>query len=399
MKKILYAILIGIFLISPTLATIQKTGSYPEDSFVDPSVIIDVKDFSIGEESYIAPFTRFVGEYVVIGNYSNIQDGGDNRGNITIANDAVVAHGADLVGKVEIENRAFIGFNSIIQDSKIGEGAYIGIRSKIIGVEIPAGKTVPPGTIIDRQASVENLQDVTQEQEDFVNEVIEVNRALAIGYSRLFKEKGLTAFQHASPNGDGDILVDEKDILTRNDSEWPVIGNNTIIGDARIIGYVIIGGGSKIGNRTSIRGDEGVPIEIGKNANIGEDNTFHSLNDKYVKIGDNLNVRNDAVIHGPLEIGSNVVIGSRAVVFKSKIGNDVAIGDKSIIVGVEIPDGAIIPANQIITDQKAVDNVTGKTEPEKTKTIVTPAEKTPGFDGTIGIIGLLSMLYLLRRNR
>lgn len=69
---------------------------------MDPSVHINVNDFSIGSESYVGPFTSFTGEYAHIGSYSDFQDGISNSGKITIKDNAVVAHGAHLDGEVEI---------------------------------------------------------------------------------------------------------------------------------------------------------------------------------------------------------------------------------------------------------------------------------------------------------
>lgn len=400
-NKILIIICIGMILSSSALAATQKVGTYPGDSFIDPSATIDVKSLSIGKESYVAPFTIFRGDSLYIGNYSNVQDSGYNRGNITISDYVVIAHGVDLSDNVKVEDGVFIGFNSIVQGAIIGKGAYINIGSKIIGVEIPAGKATVPGAIIDSQKEADELPNVTQEQVDFVKEVVEINRVFAIGYSKLFDKSGLTTFQYASPNGDGDILIDGKDILTRKGSEWPVIGNGTIVQNTRVIGDVVIGKGGNVGNRTSIRSDEGVPITIGDNAQIGEDNTFHSLNNEEIKIGNNFRLQNDAVMHGPLTIGDNVLIGSRAVVFKSKIGNDVDIGDKAIIIGVEIPDGMIVPPEHVLTDQKTVDKIARMlNSPERTEgpmTTIAPAKDTPGFEGIIVMIGLLSMMYFLKR--
>lgn len=405
--KLLFAVCtFGILLASPVMGAIQKTGIYPGDSFIDPTVFIDVTKFSIGNESYIAPFTEFTGEYLYIGNYSDVQDSGQDRGNITISDDAVIAHGAELIGEVEIGEKAFIGFNSVIKDSKIGDGAYIGVGSTVTGVDIPAHKSVPVGAIIDSQDKVKDLQAVTEDQEEFVEEVIEVNRALAAGYNKLFEKNGSSAFGSVGPNGDGDILIDGKDILARKGSGKPVIGNGTIVESSRVIGDVFIGDNSTIGNGTSIRGDEGIPITIGKNARIGTNNTLHSLNDKEIKIGDNFRLGSDSVVHGPLEIGNDVAIGNRAVVFKSNVGNNVVVGDRAIVVGVTVPDGTTIPSSYIVTDQKTVDTLSGKAEasPQKTGTIEeTPKtaqqspQQSPGFEGIIGVIGLLSVICLLRR--
>lgn len=351
--KVLEVLIILAFigLVSTAEASVFKTGAYPGNSFVDPAASIDVERFSIGSESYIAPFTSFTGEYAIIGSYSDVQDSGTNSGRIKIADDAVIAHGADLSGDVEVGSKAFIGFNSVIKDSKIGDGAYIGIGSKVIGIDIPAKKSVPPASVIDGAEDIGKLTPVTEEQVEFVNEVIEVNRALAVGYSQLFEKSGLNAFDRVGPNGDGDIIIDGKDILARSGSHEPVIGKGSIIESSRIIGDVFIGENSKIDDGTSIRGDEGIPIKIGKNAQISKNNTFHSLNNKEITIGDNFKLGSDSVIHGYLVIGDNVSVGNRAVVFRSTIGSNVIIGDNAIVVDVNVPDGIVIPPGYVATKQ------------------------------------------------
>ena len=335
-------------------AAIFNTGVYPGKSFIDPAAMINVESFSIGSESYIAPFTSFSGEYAFIGSYSDIQDSGSNSGRIKIDDNAVVAHGAELSGTVEVGSRAFIGFNSIIKDSKIGEGAYIGVASKVIGVDIPAKKSVPPGSIIDSPEDIEKLNPVDEAQIEFVEEVIEVNRALSIGYSGLFEKNGLNAFGKIGPHGDADVIIDNKDILAHSGVHEPSVGEGSVIDNARVIGQVTLGKNVRVEDGTSIRGDEGVPIAIGDNSYIGKNNTFHSLNGKEINIGNDFKLGSESVIHGPLNIGSDVSVGSRAVVFKSTIGNNVVIGDNAVVIGVKVPDGTIIPPGSLVQTRKDV---------------------------------------------
>lgn len=335
-------------------ATVFNTGVYPGESFIDPTVTIDVTYFSIGNESYIAPFTSFLGDYAYVGSYSDIQDGVSTSGGININDDAVIAHGAQLSGNVEIGRKAFIGFNSIVKDSKIADGAYIGIGSTVIGIDIPAGKSVPAGSVIDSPDDIVNLYPVDEAQIEFVEEVIGVNRALAIGYSRLFEKSGREAFGNIGPNGDADILIDGKDVLDLSGSHTPSVGEGTVIGSSRVIGDVILGKNVSVGDGTSMRGDEGAPLKIGDNSNIGENDTFHSLNGQEISIGSDFKLGSKSVIHGPLTIGSDVRVGSSAVVFKSTIGNNVVIGDNAVVVGVKVPDGMVIPSGSLITLQKEV---------------------------------------------
>lgn len=347
-------LILALFLsISIAQASVYNTGIYPGGSFIDPAAHIDVGSFSIGSEVFIAPFTSFTGEYASIGDYSDVQDSGTNSGNIKIADNAVIAHGADLIGNVEIGSMAFVGFNSIINDSKIGDGAYIGVRSKITGIDIPAGKSVPAGAVIDSQDDIQNLGPVTKAQVVFVNDVIEVNRALAVGYNQLYEKRGQEAFGKIGPSGDRNINIHGRTILGYSGTIEPSMGNGATIGNARVIGNVKLGDNARIDDRTSIRGDEGVPIIIGDNAQIGKDNTFHSLNKKMVVIGNDFKLGNDAVIHGPVNIGNNVRVGNRAVVFKANVGNNVIIGDNAVVTGVKLLDGAVIPPDTIVGSQAA----------------------------------------------
>lgn len=141
----------------------------------------------------------------------------------------------------------------------------------------------------------------------------------------MFEKNGASDFGSIGPNGDGDIVIDGKDILARSGNNEPVIGASCTIGSTRIIGDVFLGDNSNVENGTSIRADEGIPIKIGKNAQIGMNNTFHSLNDQEISIGDDL-----------------------------KVGSNVEIGDDAIVVGVNVPDGTVIPSGSVVQTQKDV---------------------------------------------
>lgn len=240
----------------------------------------------------------------------------------------------------------------------------------MIGIDIPAGKSVPPGSMIDSPDDIVNLQPVDEAQIEFVEEVIGVNRALAIGYSRLFEKSGMEAFGNIGPNGDADILIDGKDVLAHSGSHEPSVGEGTEIGISRVIGYVILGKNVRVGDGTSIRGDEGTPLIIGDNSKIGENDTFHSLNDQEISIGSDFNLGSESVIHGPLTLGSGVSVGNRAVVFKSTIGNNVVIGDNAVVVGVKVPDGMVIPSGSLITLQKDVRKLNPEEPVSKTASLL-----------------------------
>ena len=58
-------------------------------------------------------------------------------------------------------------------------------NATVIGVEIPDGKVVPSGTVVDSQEVVKRLENVNEELERFKEEVVKVNVELARGYRRL----------------------------------------------------------------------------------------------------------------------------------------------------------------------------------------------------------------------
>lgn len=382
-----------------------QTGIYPGNSFIDPSAAIEVlhlSNFSIGKESYIGPFSRISGRHIAIGNYSNIQDDVEIKGVLNISDHVIVAHGAGLSGKVEIGEKSFIGFNTYVQGSNIGKGVYIDHGSMISGVTIPDGKYVPMGSVINGQSLVDNLSDVTDEQKELMENEISINRALAIGYSKLYKEKGKDVFVSVGPNTDGDIKVDSNDIFSRNGSNEPIMENGTFYNTVRIIGEIFIGENGNIGNGTVIRADEGVPIKIGRDAIIGIGDVFHSLNNEEIEIGNGFKLGDFSIVHGPLKIGNNVTIGSRSVVFKSQIGNNVIVGDKVIVANVDIPDGTNIGPSKKIISKEDVENMSRDNTENVERPLNNDQKKDgkeknmPGFDLII-LLGGLSMIYLLQR--
>lgn len=107
----------------------------------------------------------------------------------------------------------------------------------------------------------------------------------------------------------------------------------------------------------------------GRNVNIERGARFGT--GKGVSIGDNSGLGVNCLVHGPLEIGENVMMGPDVVIFththkydrtdipmceqgssiaKVTIGNDVWIGMRAIIMpGVTIGNGVIIGAGAVVT--------------------------------------------------
>ena len=99
--------------------------------------------------------------------------------NVSLAHDALV-HGPCYVG-----DNTFVGFKSVVHDSIVGANCFIGHGALVIGVEIPDGRHVPNGRIVDSADAVSALPLAGEIHKHFNEDVVEVNRGLAQAYQLL----------------------------------------------------------------------------------------------------------------------------------------------------------------------------------------------------------------------
>ena len=109
-----------------------------------------------------------------------------------------------------------------------------------------------------------------------------------------------------------------------------------------IIGDVTIGRDSCVLYYSVLRGDE-APIVIGEETNIQENCTVHVSRNMPVRIGNNVTVGHNAVIHS-CTIGDRTLIGMGTVILDgAQIGNDCIIGAGSLVTkNTIIPDGSLV---------------------------------------------------------
>ncbi len=330
--------------------TVSAAGA---SSFIDPTAVI-TGDVRIGNEDYIAPFTQISAKgnfFVEMKDRSNFQDNevisADGK-NLSMGERATVAHGATVLNST-LGKFTFVGFNSRIENATLEDGAFVAHGVRITGVTIPKDKFVPTGSVIDNAAQVASLPSVTQANIDFKNEVIEVNEEFAHGYGNMVKQRGADSVKRVGPSP-----------LTTWNKRYiqPVLGAGVNIAqNVRIIGNVSLGANSSVGNKTSIRADEGNPIIIGDGAQIGEEVTFHALKHQTIGIGKNLKAGKHVVVHGTITLGDNVSLGDGAVVFNSTIGSNITIGKGALVVGVKLGDGANVPDGKVVTEQSVADSL------------------------------------------
>ena len=133
-----------------------------------------------------------------IGANSNIQDGvvihalknrwvkvkGEEWA-VFIGRECSVAHDALVHGPCYIGDKTFVGFKAVVHDSVVGSGCYIGIGAVVVGVEVPDGRYVPHGTIVDTNEAAKALPAVSHMHTEFNEDVVDVNRGLADAYHQV----------------------------------------------------------------------------------------------------------------------------------------------------------------------------------------------------------------------
>ncbi len=158
------------------------------------------------------------------------------------------------------------------------------------------------------------------------------------------------------------------------ETEWipemlqPVIDESANIDpSAVIIGGVTIGKNVNVAPNASIRGDEGVPIYIGDDSNVQDGVVIHALmvdgthntveveDKRYaVYVGKRVSMAHLSQVHGPAAVGDDTFVGMGSIVFKATVGNNCVILPGATVMGVNIPDGMLVPAGAAVTDEAAV---------------------------------------------
>jgi carbonic anhydrase/acetyltransferase-like protein (isoleucine patch superfamily) len=132
------------------------------------------------------------GERIVIGDESNVQDNVVihclKGGEVIIGNKVSLAHCAVIHGPVTLGEETFVGFGAVVASSRVGPRSFIGHNATVSGVVIPEGRYVAPSTIVSTQSQADALPSVPDDLTGFNAEVIEVNCALARGYSAMEDE-------------------------------------------------------------------------------------------------------------------------------------------------------------------------------------------------------------------
>jgi SulP family sulfate permease len=186
------------------LGQIREEPLVAKSAYVHPAATV-IGRVVVGERAHIAADTSVradEGSPFHIGPNTNIQDGvvlhalKDKRvlvagepwaiyvgKNVSIAHDALV-HGPCYIG-----DETFVGFKAVVHDAVVGAHCFIGIGAVVVGVEVPDHRFVPHGRIVDSADAVATLPHVSEAQAEFNEDVVEVNRGLAVAYHQHDRER------------------------------------------------------------------------------------------------------------------------------------------------------------------------------------------------------------------
>ncbi len=257
-----------------------------------------------------------------------------------------IAHQA-IIKNSQIGDFTFVGFHAQLNNVVLEDGAFVLHGARLENVRIKRDRIVPIGAVITTQADADALLLKEEANAEFQDEVLAVNEEFAEHYPELFESGGFVAVSGVS--------AAPKTSWNPNPVA-PALGEAVQLGEfVRIIGDVRLGKNAIVGERTSIRADEGSPISIGDNAVIEDRVTFHALKGTSISIGSDLKTSDNIVFHGPLEVGDHLTIEDDAILFRSTVGDNVTIGSKAIVVNVTLADGTVVPSGSIITTQEQAD--------------------------------------------
>lgn len=179
------------------LSNIRGRSQFARSAFVHHQSTV-IGRVLLGEHVHIAAGSSVradEGSPFFIGDNTNIQDGvvlhalkdkyvhiGGERWAIFIGRNVSIAHDALVHGPCYIGDETFVGFKAVVHDAVVGSRCFVGIGAVVVGVEVPEGRFVPHGRIVDTQEAAQSLPLVSEKQMEFNEDVVEVNRGLAAAY-------------------------------------------------------------------------------------------------------------------------------------------------------------------------------------------------------------------------
>jgi SulP family sulfate permease len=180
------------------LQNIRGNSLRARSAYVHPAATV-IGRVMMGEHVHVAAGSSVradEGSPFFIGPNTNIQDGailhalkdkrvavGSEEWAIYVGKNVSIAHNAIVHGPCYVGDDTFIGFKAVVHDAVVGAHCFIGIGAIVVGVEIPDGRHVPHGAIIATADAVDALGPSTHAHNEFNEDVVDVNRGLAVAYN------------------------------------------------------------------------------------------------------------------------------------------------------------------------------------------------------------------------
>ena len=188
---------------TPTTNRPNANGDWPEvhpQAYIDPTAQV-IGRVRIGPGVFVGPNAIVRADEmdadgtvkaITIEAESNIQDGVIIHAlagtGVAIGERTSVSHGAIIHGPCRLGDGCFVGFGAAVFKAEVGSGAFIGVRTVVEGVDIPADAMVPSLTCLS-QDHVAQLRKVDASQREFMANVVQANLRLAQGYLSLLREQ------------------------------------------------------------------------------------------------------------------------------------------------------------------------------------------------------------------
>lgn len=173
-----------------------------KNSFVQSNASV-IGAVILSEGVLVSPFVSIRGDEgtpIYIGKNSNVQDGVVIHGlekqfvkskemeySVYIGENVSLAHQSQVHGPAKIGDNTFIGMQSFVFKSEIGDNVVIEPCARVIGVKIASGRYIPAGEVIKTQEQADKLPVITPDyaMKNLNNEVVHINEELNKGYSAL----------------------------------------------------------------------------------------------------------------------------------------------------------------------------------------------------------------------
>lgn len=394
-KRLMWVVTVGITMTVLAVACGDDDGSKqdakpvereePETVFIDPTAdVINEGDIELGNLVYVGPFATLRAQdgddgSIKVGEESNIQDNvtiNAEPGAVHLGRKSILAHGAAVIGPASIGEGGscpegeelcptFVGFNSLVEGATIQKDAMVTHLARVApGVTIPSGRKVLPGKSVDSPAEVAaETAPLTEADRAFMHGVVEVNGAFASEYTQLGRDGGdnLTGINvdpgktEFNPQRD---LPQLKGTQTKDPNF-----RNRIIGDVRV-DMDLAGLERVMGDRISLRADEGEPFTIGAIFSMGDLSVMHALERTKIQLGPQGRYGKRSLVHsGPTPFdnttisGSGLELGDESVLFRSRVGNGVKIGARSYVQQCDLADGFVVPPNTVMVENRVAGTV------------------------------------------